>query len=179
MPTLTQAIQSFADNYGDEAAQQLSNAIYASPVLTTSLTNDFANGLITGFGQNSTLGAAATFVGNGLGTSGTITIGMTQIGSTYTLNNTGNDLTFVLGHEDFHAEDYATQFAADSNFDSAATALAQGGGGDYTDILATHQASEAFNEDSANIAGWNALVSANPRIQDNNFINLRIMRNSL
>ncbi|TFZ44523.1 hypothetical protein E5C33_13905 [Stenotrophomonas maltophilia] len=70
------------------------------------------------------------------------------------------DLTFVLGHEIQHGFNHAATERAEEQFEDDLLDIAgRTTGRDYTDAIGTLLAANRRDEASANIEGWNALVS--------------------
>lgn len=91
-----------------------------------------------------------------------------QLTSPLTPDKIGN-MTFVLGHELQHGPNQPAVAQAESAFIQAVTNKAQESGGrhDYTAILEHRLESHRQNEAGAEIAGWNAVVSAAKTINSN------------
>lgn len=82
--------------------------------------------------------------------------------TTSTARFQAGDLTFVLGHELQHAFNHADRMRAYSEFDDEVVRLAKSASPirDYTDVIGERLAADRRNEAGAQIAGWNAVVSA-------------------
>lgn len=72
------------------------------------------------------------------------------------------DLTFVLGHELQHAFNHAARMRAYARFDDDVSRLAGSRSPvhDYTAVIGERLAADRQNEACAQIAGWNAVISA-------------------
>ncbi|WKZ85959.1 hypothetical protein N5B55_03095 [Ralstonia pickettii] len=156
-PKLNALLNAISDPAGKTA---ITNALLASPPLLAMYT-DMANGnhgdqVLTKIDYNPDIGDKT-----GWYSSGTMHIGLGWISVSGSINQ--EKLSYLMGHEGQHDVDAADVAAADSTFNQAVSNKASSGGSqphDYTAILAADQQAHLNDEGKADIAGWNAAVSA-------------------
>lgn len=153
-------LQKLIDDFGKQpgvtanAVKNLTETIKGSPALTDQLNDAVAGGHLKSFKAltDPHMGGAYN--------SGTQAMALPIAG--LDANFRKGEVTFVIGHEVQHGFNRAARDAVRSAFYTDAQALAKNPAAvhDYTPLLSKVIEGDRVNESTANIAGWNALVSA-------------------
>ncbi|ALN89825.1 XVIPCD domain-containing protein [Lysobacter gummosus] len=153
-------LQKLLDDFGKQpgvsanAVKNLTDTIKGSPALTDQLNGAVAAGHLKSFKALTDPNMGGAYNG------GTQTMSLPVAGLDAGFNK--GEITFVLGHEVQHGFNRAARDAVRSTFYTEAQALAKNPAAvhDYTPLLNKVIEGDRVNESTANIAGWNALVSA-------------------
>lgn len=153
-------LQKLIDDFGKQpgvsanAVKNLSDTIKGSPVLTDQLNGAVAAGHLKSFKALTDPNMGGSYNG------GTQAMSLPVAGLDANFNK--GEITFVLGHEVQHGYNRGARDAVRSTFYAEAEALAKNPAAvhDYTPLLNKVIEGDRVNESTANIAGWNALVSA-------------------
>jgi hypothetical protein len=161
---------------GASVAQMITAAINQSPALANTLNTEVADYQLKGFDTNAAINAGAQ---------ANTDKGLISFYEPSLANGTLSDNVFVLAHEAQHLANAATingsniipvsstdnmltnvdvnSNAADNAFSNGIKNLvALGSNQTVTDLMQANQSVHSNDEATAQIAGWNALVSANP-----------------
>ncbi|MBW8808693.1 MAG: hypothetical protein JF591_07630 [Lysobacter sp.] len=153
-------LQKLIDDFGKQpgvsanAVKNLSDTIKGSPVLTDQLNGAVAAGHLKSFKALTDPNMGGSYNG------GTQAMSLPVAGLDANFNK--GEITFVLGHEVQHGYNRGARDAVRSTFYTEPEALAKNPAAvhDYTPLLNKVIEGDRVNESTANIAGWNALVSA-------------------
>ncbi|WP_459047043.1 XVIPCD domain-containing protein [Stenotrophomonas sp. PSU_St99] len=150
----------FADTPGVTTDQvgNLRTIIASSPVLAKQVDAAIAAGHLKHFElQPATTSAGGTYLGD----TKSIALPASSLSTPAApARLDSEDVTFVLGHEIQHGFNHAATQRAEEQFEADLLDVAgRTTGRDYTDAIGTLLAANRRDEASANIEGWNALVS--------------------
>ncbi len=170
MPTLSPQSQNIINVFGQQPGvtpdqvNNLQTIINGSPALVDQINTAVAAGQLQKISPLTNTNAGGEYDPQNKA----MLLPLDQITSPLTPDKIGN-MTFVLGHELQHGPNQLAVARAETAFTQAVTNKAQEPGGrhDYTTILERRLESHRQNEAGAEIAGWNAVVSAVKAINPN------------
>ncbi|GJI91105.1 hypothetical protein [Duganella hordei] len=158
-PTLDKMISFAATVTGGEnsqAYQALLNSLLSSSELAEAVNGGIVSGEINGFSPTSVVGVGGQFDPS----SKTILIPVNQNTGELSNGMTFGTMVFVMAHEVRHSVNAESTLEAFNQFHNSADYLASFDGvQDYTATLLAIQKAHATDEATAQIAGWNAVVS--------------------